>query len=335
MTMVNIVISKEKESLELATKILGEFFSASDTGLDESSEFLKWKNWFLQKSNEFNAGSISNTLYFNQISRIRAYLVSNTSLNANDLFTLQKQERIRGYDLTKLDREQPETISKQDLPHLAKILFDYLTTEIKSSLKLNIRVESITNRMRNERFGFKLDPDPNKNIGIIEDQNLYSNDLNRKYFLLGELFCELGELTEAENSYGQISQEKTQNTGLLEVALQRHSFDDFLSLLPQAYPESYKPEIYGRYILNFLIGNEKRFKYGIDESGNRYVSFAFSTGLIKIAHIDVFSAFTYDFRVAPDYRIGLWLNPMSSKNDYFQEIQTQLDHKEVLGWKNL
>ena len=111
--------------------------------------------------------------------------------------------------------------------------------------------------MRDKRFGFTLDPDPYKNIRYIEDNNIYSDNINREKNLLGELFSESGQLEEAENSYLQISHENSKKAGLLKIAIQKREFDLFQSLLPQAYPESYKPETYGRYILTFLIGNEK------------------------------------------------------------------------------
>ena len=73
----------------------------------------------------------------------------------------------------------------------------------------------------------------------------------------------------------------------------------------------------------------------MDTSGKRYISFAFRTGIIKIAHIDLFSTFLYDFRVAPDERIGLWLSPTNAGNSFLSEISSQLDYKQVLGWKDL
>ena len=123
--------------------------------------------------------------------------------------------------------------------------------------------------------------------------------------------------------------------GLSKIAVQKRDFDSFKSLLPQAYPESYEPETYGRYILTFLISSEKSFKYEVDTFGKRYVSFAFSTGIMKIAHIDHFSTFLYDFRVAPDERIGLWISPTNAKDNFSYEIRAQLDYKQVLGWKDL
>jgi hypothetical protein len=56
---------------------------------------------------------------------------------------------------------------------------------------------------------------------------------------------------------------------------------------------------------------------------------------MKISRIDLFSTFLYDFRTAPDERMGLWLSPTKAENNFYNEIRTQLDHKEVLGWKGL
>jgi hypothetical protein len=88
-------------------------------------------------------------------------------------------------------------------------------------------------------------------------------------------------------------------------------------------------------VLTYLIGNERCFRYENDTSGKRFVSFAFSTGIIKIAHIDIFATFVYDFRVAPDERIGLWLSPTNANDNFLCKISTQLDYKQVLGWKDL
>jgi len=56
---------------------------------------------------------------------------------------------------------------------------------------------------------------------------------------------------------------------------------------------------------------------------------------VKIAQIDIFSTFVYDIRVAPDERMGLWLSPTNTKDNFLLKVRTQLDYKQVLGWKDL
>jgi hypothetical protein len=73
---------------------------------------------------------------------------------------------------------------------------------------------------------------------------MYSDDINREKYLLGELYTESCQLKAAEDSYLQISNEKTQKAGLLNIAIQKRDFGSFQSLLLQAYPESFKPETY-------------------------------------------------------------------------------------------
>ena len=330
-----VKITKEKDSLELATKILEKFFLENESSGDNNTEYEKWKKWFLDRSEKFRSGEINNILYFNQITRIRSFLIMKMLISADMLFEVEKEERKRGYDLTQMEKSVPQPFSEEERSKLARTLYDYFTIDLNNQLKINERVESITKKMRDKRFGFSLDSDPNKNIRYIEENNVYSDNTDREKYLLGELFSELGKLEEAEDAFLQVSKTTSQKAGLLKIAVQRKDFNSFQSLLPEAYPESYKPEIYGRYILTFLLGNEKSFKYEIDADGKRYVSYAFSTGVVKIAHIDVFSTFVYDFRVSPDERIGLWLSPTNVKYNFFHEIGTQLDYKEVLGWKNL
>ena len=186
--------------------------------------------------------------------------------------------------------------------------------------------------MRNNRFGFKLTSDPQENIKYIIDNNLHQNNTSLKNFLLGELYLELGETDKAKEKYKQIEDEKLQATGFLIISYQNDDYNSFKTLLPKAFPESYTPETHGRYILSFLIGNERSFQYNVDEKGIRSVSFVYSTGVIKVLHIDIFSAFIFDNRLSPDGRIGLWLSP---KTNFINEDVQNLDYKEVLGWKDI
>ncbi|MHA1236834.1 MAG: hypothetical protein ACTSQ9_04135 [Candidatus Hodarchaeales archaeon] len=182
--------SKKKDSLELATKILEEFFLDNENYSDNSSEFEKWRKWFTLKSSQFKSREISNTLYFSQIVRIRWSLISNTSINNEKLFDIEKVMRRKNYDLTQMEKTIPEPLSEQEITDLTRTLFNYLTTDEIRQIKSNPLVESLTKKIRDKRFGFSLDPDPNKNIRYIEDSNMYSDDINREKYLLGELYTE-------------------------------------------------------------------------------------------------------------------------------------------------
>ena len=91
--MTVIKITKKKDSLELATKILKNFFLKNENCSADPAEFEKWKKWFLHQSEQFRSGTVSNTLYLSKISRIRTFIIANTSVNADDLFEVEKLER--------------------------------------------------------------------------------------------------------------------------------------------------------------------------------------------------------------------------------------------------
>ncbi len=162
--MTVIKITKTKDSLELATKILENFFLKNENCSTDSAEFEKWKKWFLHQSRQFRSGAVSNTLYLSKISRIRTFIIANTSINPDDLFEVEKLERKKSYDLAQMEKTIPQPLTEQEISKLTRTLFSYLTTDVKRQLKVNPRVESITKRMRDKRYGFTLDSDPYKNI---------------------------------------------------------------------------------------------------------------------------------------------------------------------------
>jgi hypothetical protein len=139
-----IKITKTKESLELATTILENFFLEKENSSANSIEFEKWQKWFLQKSEQYKSGEITDILYFNQISRIWSFLKSNTSINPEELFEVEKLERKANYDQTPLEKTIPQPLSDQEISKLTLTLFNYLTTDVDQQLKVNLRVESIT-----------------------------------------------------------------------------------------------------------------------------------------------------------------------------------------------
>ena len=283
----------------------------------------------------FKAEKISVPQYFVQINPISSFLIANTSLTEADLLEVEKKDRKKTYDLTTREKIAPKALEEKEFIELARILFKQLSKEKSPELKKNTRVERLTQNMRNNRFSFTLDSDPQINIDHIINDNLYVDDSNRRNYLLGELYLDLLNPQEGRNYFEKITSEELRTSGLLILACFEKNFNPFLILLKKAFPESYLPKTYGRYVLSFLIGNENSFRYEIDESGQRNVTFAYSTGIIKIQRMDNFSSFISDNRLSPDGRIGLWTSPGKKEKQYTISNLIQLDFKQVLGWQDL
>lgn len=218
---------------------------------------------------------------------------------------------------------------------LAEALFTQVTKREAPGLKINARFERLIQRMRNKSFGFTLDIDPRVNIDHIIDNYLYNDEQNRMNFLLGELFLDHYKTQEARNYFEKITSEELRTSGLLSITCFDKNFDSFLKFVKKAFLESYLPETYGCYVLSFLIGNEKSFRYETAASGQRNVTFVYSTGIIKIQMMDIFASFISDNCLSPDGRIGLWTSPGKQEKQFTTNNLIQLDFKQVLGWQDI
>ncbi len=330
-----MIIVKEKESLNKATEILERIFLEQSFSFEKGIDINKWLSWFEKQSTLFKENKISIPKYFAQIARISSFLIDNTSLSEVELFEIEQNDRKRIYDLTEMDSTVSKALSDEEFIELAKTLFRQLKKKSDPNLKTNTRVERLTHEMRNKRFTFRLNSDPEVNIQHIINEDLYKENYDKRNFLLGELFLDLQNTQEAKKHFQKVSVEELQSNGLLNLASLQDDFTSFLKHLKKAFPETYQPKNYGRYNLSFLIGNENHFTYEIEESGRRNVTFVYSTGVIKIRLINIFASFISDNRLSPDGRIGLLVIPGVPEKHFTIDNLIQLDFKQVLGWQDI
>ncbi len=330
-----MIIVKDKESLEKATKILEEILSEPSFSFEDDLDIDKWITWFHKQKTLFKDEKISLSQYFAQITRLNSFLIAKTSLTEADLFKIEKPDRKRIYDLTEKESAAPKVYSDTEIIELAKILFKEITKEKLHNLKKNTRVETLTQEMRNKRFGFILDKDPQVNINHILENDIYSDNWNQMNYLVGELYLDLQKPLEARNHFEKITLEELRAVGLLNLACLEKDFDSFTKYMKKAFPESYLPKTYGRYLLSFMIGNECSHNYEIEVTGQRNLTFTYSTGIIKIQQLDICTSFISDNRLSPDGRTGLWISPGKPEKQFSIEKLSRLDFKQVLGWQDL
>ena len=166
---------------------------------------------------------------------------------------------------------------------------------------------------------------------LFKYKNIHANKRN---YLLGELFLDLGKTLEAQTFFEKVTTDELCASGLMNIACFEENFDNFQIYLKKAFPESYLPKTYGRYVLSFLLGNENSFRYEVEESGQRHLTFVYSTGIIKIQRLENFTSFISDNRLSPDGRIGLWTSPGKPEKHFITDNLVQLDFKQVLGWQD-
>ncbi len=331
--MTPLKITQDADSLRKATEIINEIFLRSSETENNEIGWEKWKKWFQKSKDRFLGGESSIQTYFNQITRIHKFFLENTSLNVEDLFEIEYQVRKKRNDSTRGIIETPPKLSENDVKSLITFLFDQYSKK-SSTIKPNPRVELLTSKKRNIRFGRELLPDLNKEIERIENSQVRIEDSNQYYEQLGELYLELGDYEKAQVSFNRISSLKLKHAALTWLACLRKDFTNFKEHIRKAFPESYEPRTLGIYTLSFLIGNEKNYGYEINSLGKRSVSFTFSTGIYKITEMNVLQAFLDDLRLSPDLRKGMWLRPGKNSSNFTYENLSHLHFKQVLEWKD-
>lgn len=333
--MTPLKITQDADSLREATEIISKTFSRSGLTINNALEWNKWEKWFQKSKNRFFSGETSAETYFNQINRVHKFILDNTSLEALFLIETSNKDHVRKRKdaFSKKLLETPLKLSDNDFRSLLQILFDH-QTKPSSTIKPNPRVESLTAKKRELRIGRIILSDLNKETERIEDSQIMIEDPNQRYEQLGEFYIELGDYKKAKDSFNRISSSTLKNAALTWLACLRKDFTSFQEHILKAFPESYEPTTSGIYTLSFLIGNEKNYTYEIDSKGKRSISFIFSTGIYKIAEIEVLTAFFDDLRLSPDLRKGMWLRPGEFSNNFTYENLTHLHFKQVLGWKD-
>ena len=171
-------IVKERESLYKATMIVEKLLSNRVFSSEKDVDIEKWISWFQKQSSLFKDKKISVPQYFTQITRISSFLISNTSLTQADLFEVEREDRKKIYNLSKSETAAPKALREEEFLNLAKILFKQISNKTPNNLKKNTRIERLTSDMRNKRFGFTLDSDPQKNIDHTINNSLYETDAN-------------------------------------------------------------------------------------------------------------------------------------------------------------
>ncbi|NHJ02452.1 MAG: hypothetical protein EAX86_09980 [Candidatus Heimdallarchaeota archaeon] len=327
-----ITITQDLESLKIASKILVDLFSSSDIPNITENEWVEWKNWFLSQESKFRAGTVSIPTYFTQVKRIHAFLIEKTSLEENDLFFMEIMEREKVYDLTEIKHEKPEQLSEEEFDSFAEILFSFYT-QGQSDLKANPQIEKLVSQKKNRFFERDVILNIEDEIAAIKAGDYKFNSEDEKFCLLGELFLQNGDLETASNNFEAISAITLKNAKLISIALAKRNLNWFKILLPKAYPETFELESSGRYILSFLIANEWFYRYDVDSTSQRCISFVLSSGIYQISKMDVFRAFIEDIRISTDGRLGLWGIKAEKMYDFKIENVRHLDFKQRIGWR--
>ena len=330
--MNSITITQDIESLRIASKILVDLFSNLELPNIPEEEWNQWKDWYLTQEKKFKEGQISIAMYFTQIKRIHTFLIEKASIPETDLFRMEITEREKVYDLTELESKKPDKLEEGEFNSLANILFDFYRLG-QSDLKANPQIETAIMRKRDKFFDRNLILNIEDEITAIESGDYSFNSDDEKKCLLGELFIQNGNLTKASEVFESISAPRLKKSKILTLTLANGDFNVFKSLLQEAYPETFKPEYSGRYILSFLLGNEWFYRYEIDSSNRRCISFLLSSGIYQISKMDVFNAFIEDIRYSPDGRLGLWGIRAEKLDRYKIEDVRHLDFKQRIGWR--
>ncbi|MFX0086906.1 MAG: hypothetical protein ACFFAU_14690 [Candidatus Hodarchaeota archaeon] len=326
-----IIITKDEESLKLASEIIAKRFGNPPKTNIDIQEWDKWKNWFLKQQHAFNSGNITISTYFTQVKRVQQYFLEKMQIT---VFEMEKQEREKQYDLTQFHVSKPEKLSTDDIERLVQITYKHLCKE-DTRLKANPRVETTFATHREKLFGRELSQDLNSEITKIKNSQIKFDNKNTKFLQLGKLHLQLEELEEAKKAFNKIETPTLKYSALSLTASKEHDFDSFKSYMKQGFPEILEPVISGPYILGFLIGNEWNYRYEIDEQGKRCLSFPFSSGIYQTTQMDIFQDLVRDVRISPDGRLGLWLRPSKSKNSFVTKNTDYLIFKQVIGWTNI
>ncbi len=330
--MNSIIITQDIESLKIAGKILIDLFSNSELPNISEEEWNQWKTWFLTQEKKFQEGKTSIAMYFTQIKRIHTFLIEKGSFQETNLFSMEIAEREKVYDLTELESAKLDKLEEDEYNSLAKTLFDFYRLG-SSDLKTNPQIDAAIMRKRDKFFNRDLILNIEDEITAIESGDYSFSSEDEKKCLLGELFLQDGNLDKASVIFESISAPLLKNSKILLLTLEKGDFNTFKSLLLEAYPETFKPEYSGRYVLSFLLGNEWFYRYEIDSSNRRCISFVLSSGIYQISKMDVFNAFIEDIRYSPDGRLGLWGIRAEKIDQYKIEDVRHLDFKQRIGWR--
>ncbi len=326
-----IIITKDEESLKLASEIITKIFeNPPETDID-IQDWDKWKNWFLKQQKAFNSGKTSISTYFTQVKRVQQYFQEKIQKSA---FEMEIKEREKKYDLSQFQVSKPEKLSTEDLERLIQLIYNHLSKE-NSRLKVNTRVEATFVTHREKLFGRVLSQDLKYEISQIENSQIKFDNNNIKFLQLGKFHLQLEELGEAKKAFHKIETPTLKYSALSLAASREHDFNSFKSYMKQAFPEISEPVISGPYNLGFLIGNEWNYRYELDEQGRRCLSFPFSSGIYQTRQMDVFQVLVRDVRFSPDGRLGLWLRPSKSENSFVTRNTDYLIFKQVIGWMDI
>jgi hypothetical protein len=326
-----IIITKDEESLNLASQIITKTFDNPPKTDIDVQDWEKWKNWFLKQQDGFNSGRTSLSTYFTQVKRVQQYFQEKIQ---KTIFEMEIKEREKQYDLTQFSVSKPEKLSTDDLERLFQIIYNQLCKE-DTRLKPNPRVESTFAKHKEKLLGRELSQDLKYEITqIINSQIKFDND-DMKFLQLGELHLQLEELKEAKEAFHKIDTKTLKYSALSLISSREHDFEAFRSHMMQGFPEISDPVISGPYNLAFLIGNEWNYLYEIDELGRRCMSIPFSSGIYQMTQMDVFQDFMRDVRLSPDGRLGLWLRPSKSENSFVTKNTDHLIFKQVIGWTDI